>query len=224
MKNLALVFAFAFFSVAIQAQTTNADFRHEVGINVFSVLNYRTSRLTTQTYSDKRSFNGLIYNRYFGNNVIRSGFQFFQESTSEGFDDPTPASRFFFRERTTFKSLEGHLGYARGIRFGKLFPYIGLDGIFKHTIYRGQYESAGDFPPYYSKGNYHYKDQYIGLSPFIGVKFNPVNHFSVSIETSIIRQFQISNQDKRNEKKQMIFNPVSLLTLSYHFGKIKNAD
>lgn len=193
-----------------------AGYKNEVGVHMFNLLYYQPATLQSQQMRTINTFNGLLYKRHIGKNIVRSSVEYYQTKLTRADQFPQP---FYYSMWGNYYLADMRLGYERLFPMKAFAFYIGLDGVYKFRHLNGSYESYGDFEPYYKTGNFRYDYHYLGFAPLAGFRYQFLGHFSVSAETSMEQLYIVSSNDHSSVRRKMLFNPVRSVSISYLFGK-----
>lgn len=219
------IFAFIFFNFAlnIKAQMCPCEFnkgenkplRYEFGLNA---LNFNEN--IVNFYSAKRKYApqvlpGLKIKRHFNSYSIRLGFDYLEQKFDYQSLDPL---NWNINNGNSFSKVL-KLGIEKTLVNRRIQVFIAADIIGIKSNISGITEGYGDFAPYYKKP-YDFKLSAIGISPVLGLKYRPIERFSISLETSlsVIYWKTKGNQSVyRNESNEsLIINPLGLLSFNYH--------
>ena len=212
MKRILIFTIFLSLALFVRAQDST-KVRHEIGINMFSVLEMDYDQFYYWVNPDKRGFSmdyftGIMYKYHFGNSAIRASFDYYY------LDDLF--TEFDFQTNSSFKKMEYRLGYQKTYGVKKATYFIALD-----LLYSGEYyDSDVDLGVPYQFFTRKIQNHYAGIAPAIGGSYQFAKHFSVSAEMNfrIALQWRKSNIDDFQYKGvSLILNPVRLLSINYNF-------
>jgi hypothetical protein len=227
MKNLSiLVILLISLNSNLFAQSQSEN-NYSVGINVFSygavpkVLNEIRS---ADSYKSA-VFNGIVakFNdnqisyRFLGSRYYNSNYHFYNECKECEYVSGK------------YTSYEFKIGFEKSIIYAKLQPFFGMDLGYKSVTFNGE---SKDPKTNNVKSLYLAEVQKNGglLYPFIGLKYTPVNNFTLSVESGFDFYLSFDNQIKRyndanntvNSKNtsqlQSLTQPVGIFSIQYNFG------
>jgi len=184
--------------------------KNRISINAFSIKFVNNN--IDYIYSDNtiNLFNGLSYNREYKKIVIRYSLNFIVSKKQVSSTGP---DSYYGKEYNYIWALSS--GIQKDYKFNKFNTFFGIDLysnlIIKKIDFNGGFDGNG-----LSEKNY---DNWLGISPIIGIRYNITSHISISIETSYnIELIVFSTQkDDTFNKTQNYLNPINALNFSYRF-------
>ncbi|UKJ06633.1 hypothetical protein [Solitalea lacus] len=137
--------------------------------------------------------------------------------------NPTPDCATCASNTGKYQNLKVGLGFEREFLYTLVRPVIGLDLFYYRSDYKGQ-----TLPSLGVESNYTNNRNGAGFSPFIGIKFYPVDRVTIMASSSIESiWFHEKSETETNGIKystpghysfETYFNPIAGLTLIYNFG------
>lgn len=225
-----LVFAFVFALMVLPANQVNAQCcganyaANEIGTHLGSLKD--ASTLGGIEFAGKTThpslLRGLHYRRYRDFSAFRLQFDYasYQIEPDECLD--------CLQIEGKAQGGELRVGWEWIAIFNRLEPYAGIDMVFTYGTYQGT-EIGTNASGTYVNITDERKKSAMGLSPVVGVRLFPAYAFSISAETSLnamVYQTSVTRQqivpDLQNQNfidsgGQLLFNPVSHLSLNVMF-------
>jgi len=207
-----------------QSQSEN---NYSIGINLLSygevskllkevrsAESYKTARFNgfIAKFNDNQISYRLIANRYFEKDYV-----FYNECRECEYI------------KGKYTSYEIKIGFEKSIIYAKLQPFFGFDVGYKSITFNGR---ATDLKTINTKGNYQTEIQKKGsvLYPFIGLKYSPINHLTLSAESGFNVFLNFENQIKRYDDAdktitnqyisqwEFLNQPLGIFSIQYNFG------
>lgn len=127
------------------------------------------------------------------------------------------------------KDFSAKIGFEKNFIYGMFQPYLAFDIGYRRNAFDGEVKNASAL---------HYTNPYnvsslknsFLMSPNLGLKFNPVNHFTLAVETGIGLLYSYEKQERTYQdpnhtrtfsdfkKWEFLLMPVSMLSVQYNFG------
>lgn len=229
LLSLLIVLSISLSSVHAQEQDSFADRKNEIGINLFSLTNYENSFLSYEKSIETHFVSGIRYKRYFGQNALRVGFDYYHSNYTDITDiryfmegGELPAGKTAWEG--DISTVTFRIGYERKLNPSKLQPYIAADIVLSYKLDKGEYESiyVGALK---DKFSYSSRTTRIGVSPAVGLEYYFCDRFSASMETNLnimLISFHepisgYEHSQNIGDQLDIIFNPLSLFSVDYHF-------
>lgn len=224
MKKSVLTFLFHVLAIAGFAQS-QSDSNYSLGIKLLSVD--EQPKLLNEVRDNSKyytnGFNGLMLKindnqisyRFQGNVFNKKGYQFTNSCSN--------------CEIVTgdYKSLDLKIGFERSLIYSKLQPFYGFDIGYKSVNFSGVSTDKNN-------GSYNYNADIekngVGLSPFLGLKYNFIRALTLSAEAGFdfiyTSDKEVKSDQNNNDISVSNFNrwqynarPLALLSLQYNFGR-----
>ena len=227
MKNLFILLTILLsFSKNVLAQSQSEN-NYSVGINAFSygeVPKILDEIRSADSYKSAM-FNGIIakFNdnqisyRFLGSRYFNSNYHFFNECKECEYISGK------------YTSYEFKLGFEKSIVYAKLQPFFGVDLGYKNVTFNGE---AKDPKTANAKSLYLTETQKNGgiIYPFLGLKYTPISHFTLSAESGFnvylsfdkqIKRYNDANNtvDTQNTNQwEFLTQPLGIFSIQYNFG------
>jgi len=127
------------------------------------------------------------------------------------------------------KDFSGKIGFEKNFIYGMLQPYLAFDIGYRRNSFDGKVES-GTIPNYTNPYNVTSLKNGFLMSPNFGLKFNPINHFTIGIETGLSLLYSYEKQERVYQdanstrtfndykKWEFLLKPLSAVSIQYNFG------
>ncbi|MCD4679426.1 MAG: hypothetical protein K8S00_03465 [Bacteroidales bacterium] len=188
---------------------------HEIGINLYNITEHK-QQFYLNKLSDNHNFvNGIMYKRHYGKNAIRVGFYYYYSK----FSIEESGQNYYYKNEGQNNFGEFRIGYERKITTSKLQPYFALDLSITFGNMTG-ISGSESYMWWYTESPYTIRIDDLGISPSIGLKYQAVDRFSFSIETSVnivYYHHKYMNSVYIDEGAIIYLNPLQLLSMNYHF-------
>jgi len=195
--------------------------KHEIGLNMYGLTNvaiYTTDSDRYLKWLPNNSFvNGISYKYHWKRTALRVGFNYQYHQFSDDYIDPKKPidDQLFFGN---IWNIGGKIGVEHHFGNGKLQPYIAGDVYY-------QYGENSGVPWIVSCPTcdilYATVSNTAGFTPTIGLSYQFLKSFSLRLETSgdfgWYKQNVPSFNSIRNEGFYILYNPISNLSLNFHF-------
>jgi hypothetical protein len=229
MKTFLFISFFLAFS-NLQSQMCPCEFggrsaekplRFEIGINTF---NYNEPIMyfgEEWPVFIKNASHGVLAKYHFDRYSLRAGFDYSEYNYKYLSGDPD-----YYYSLNSGKSFGKHfrVGIEKALVKRRVQVYVSGDLIFATEQFNGISEGRGDFIWWGYKDAYRLKMNSFGISPSLGLKYRPLRHFSISLETSVSLLYYQSRPQGNGYKinygssTDILFSPVRLLSFNYHFN------
>lgn len=243
MKKTLLVL-FSVFSLSLQAQIIRIDtvdnsninlrpsqftnqrlYMYTVGIKALSVEEF--PKILNQVNSNNfvtTKLSGVFIKLNDNQISFRLGANFFSEDIS--FKNECEECE---EANGTMKDFSAKIGFEKNFIYGMLQPYLAFDIGYRRNSFNGDVKNASAI---------HYTNPYTAnslkngflMSPNFGLKFSPVSHFTLAVETGITLLYSYEKQEKTYQdnnrtrtfsdyqKWEFLLKPLSSVSLQYNFG------
>jgi len=214
MKKLLFAVLISFAVNSYGQDSARVKHIHEIGINTFSVLDMDYDQFYYWVNPNNRGLSlhyltGIMYKYHFGNSAIRASFDYYYLNDL--------FTEFDYSSESSYRKMEYKLGYQKTFGVKKITYFLALD-----LLYSGEYYDSNvdlgvvPYKIFTSKIQNHYG----GVAPTVGVNYQIIKNLSVSAEMNmrIALEWRKSDSDDFQFKgASLIFNPVRLLSINYHF-------
>lgn len=231
------------FSAGLFAQENkpaeNSDFKHELGLNLFSVTNIGIPGVTKfhaqpDNVYDLTNFNvpsGIYYKLHFGKNALRLSYDYFQRSYTESeyvdlsnfiFENPVHPNAYTYTYKGIKKEHELKIGYQRTIGSKRFTGFFSADLIANYNTFAGTNEYNWHPEESYYSSPLYYEQYKTGIALGGGLKYLITKRLSLSFELSFAGIYTRSkdlaykgSQLKTDLSVKM--NPVRMIGVGYSF-------
>jgi len=190
----------------------------EGGINIYR-LDHPIYSYYLQYYDEYKKlennfFRGINFKYYFGKNAFRCNFDYYKEVVHVSYDES-------FKEGVSKTGIL-NVGYQRLLRKARFSPYVFTDLSYAYSEENGMRAGYIYLFNYigYQNRTYHLKTSSFGISPGLGLRYNPVKSIVLGVETNILYSFSfqrdVKGDKKTYESRRLIANPVQA-TLGFIF-------
>jgi hypothetical protein len=209
-------------SLTINAQIKNECFtfrspkcgEHEIGINLFSIQDFRRGRIDRNPSAQLGYPSGLLYKLHCKENALRIGLDYNYRKYNVEITGPM----YYSIDKGYSSKMAFRIGYERNFGLSKLQPFIGGDLVLSFDQRNGISGGYGDIVFWYTEKSYNRTIGKIGASPLVGLKYFLNEQFSISLEMNVnISYYRQDNNGYRQEGLDVTFNPIRLLSINYHF-------
>jgi hypothetical protein len=189
MKSIFLIcFLLPILSFAQTENTTVAQPKNEIGLNLFSINDLSNRNYLENKFTADFSFcSGLYYKFHSGKNVWRTSFDYFQNKIV--IDDQQP--EFSYSSNGIKKAGEFKAGYERDFSKGKFSPFVFSDLFFQYSKYSGTASESGCFIVFKNLP-FNIETFETGISGGAGVKYQITKNIVISLESSLSGFYSIS--------------------------------
>lgn len=127
------------------------------------------------------------------------------------------------------KDFSAKIGFEKNFIYGILQPYLAFDIGYRRNSFNGAVES-GTIQNYTNPYHATSLKNGLSMSPNFGLKFNPINHFTIGVETGIGLLYSYEKQERVYQdanntrtfndykKWEFLLKPVSAISIQYNFG------
>jgi hypothetical protein len=189
----------------------NEDNKNHIGINLFAI------RFISEDYASTGYKNCLFNGIYFKHDIKDLTIRYFLSYNAFNKDYIQSPNIFDGMNRynkyslfTIGSGIQKNLNYKKNCFFYGLDIFSDFSKIHTHVV--GGIAGINDY--------YNYYHLWLGIRPFVGLKYQIVRQMSISIESNYNLAYRILNTDKYiNSVKsfQTYFNPINTVLVSYDF-------
>ncbi|MEJ6980303.1 hypothetical protein WG906_07570 [Pedobacter sp. P351] len=127
------------------------------------------------------------------------------------------------------KDFSAKIGFEKNFIYGMIQPYLAFDLGYRRNAFDGKVQNASTIN-YTNPYEINSLKNGLIMSPNFGLKFNPVNHLTLAIETGIGLLYSYEKQERIYQdanrtrtfsefrKWEFLLNPVSMFSVQYNFG------
>ena len=204
---------------------STSDYNYAVGIKIFSLEQFPKILNQVDSYQFRESFfNGIIAKINDNQLSYRLSGSFFRKNIS------------FTNECKNCETATGKLtdyffkiGFEKNLTYSRLQPYYGIDLGFRKNLFNGTSSGAINTTSNTSYAITAEKNSAI-LSPVLGLKYNVIDHFVFSVESSVDLLLDHERQSKKYNDASNTFSnqsryrwdllqkPVGFLSIQYYFS------
>lgn len=240
-KNISSILLLLF-STGIFAQENkpaeDAGFKHELGLNLFSVMNVNIPGETKfhaqpDNVYDVPTLNvpsGIYYKLHFGKNALRLSYDYFQKSYTESeYIDlsmyisigPAPSS-YNYTYSGVKKEHELKIGYQRNIGKKRLTGFFAADLIANYNKFQGTNEYLWHPEETYYSAPFYYEQYKVGIALAGGLKYLITKRLSLSAELSFAGIYTRSKDiaykgSQLKTELALKMNPLRMIGIGYSF-------
>jgi hypothetical protein len=247
MAKKILLALLSFFSICLPAQESKpaeglektATFKHEAGLNLFSITNIGIPvetkfHVQPENVYDATIFNvpsGIYYKLHSGKNALRLSYDYLQRSYTESeyvdvshwiFEAANPPSGYTYTYSGIKKEHELKIGYQRTLGTKRFTGFFAVDLIAGYNKFVG--ENTFNWHPMesYFSVPFYYEQYKAGIALGGGLKYKLTKRLSLSYEFSFAgiysrsRDITNKNSDPKTDLSLKL-NPVRMIAIGYSF-------
>ncbi|MXV52234.1 hypothetical protein GS399_14745 [Pedobacter sp. HMF7647] len=119
------------------------------------------------------------------------------------------------------------IGFEKNISYSSVQPYFGVDLGYRYNQFQG---TSYDFNSGAALYDANAQKNSVVFSPFFGLRYNFVNHFSIGAEAGLDILYSYERQEKtpvgsfpsvnKYNRWEYLLKPLSMITLQYSFGSV----